>query len=155
MKKILLSFVLCFVLVAAQGQDFKVINATSQAWAGGIPGVSGTKYAITIQIKKSNKLSPDTFWVAGKWYVLSISKDTVDYMHNTKMVSKGKYNMYSIYIDAPNMHPPVMPGAPEFKEPNASGRKYKGVAMITYQKNGKQKSLLIPSFKKLEPLNYP
>lgn len=66
--KILL-VILTAVTVIQSCDDIKLIDSTSQNWQGGIPGVFGVNYRLTlIALRNSDELTVDQLWVKDEFY---------------------------------------------------------------------------------------
>jgi hypothetical protein len=140
-------------------QDFKLIKATSQHWAGGVCCRYGINYVIQIETK-SDKFNPDTAWINGNYYPLDFS--VRPYPLNTKKYDSLKhiyvfsFTVRESHDDAP--HPYFNNNIPKVDSAAikaAPKKEFKGAALITYQKKKKQCTFVIKEFKVLPNLAYP
>ena len=166
MKKIIIAaMLLCLITGASIAQDFKVIKATKQGWAGGAYGRTGINYRIEIETK-SDKLIPDTIWVNGNFYPLDFAERP--YPLNTKRYDSLRH-VYIFSFPVSETHNVVPP--PQFNNnmPKVDSteikakaeylahhkKEFKGEALITYQKKKKQCSFIIKESPPLKNLMYP
>lgn len=145
--------------------DFKVLEATSQKWVGGIISAgSGINYQLTILTNQSSeKITIDQLWVGDQYFkVTAIKKFPAS---EKEGFEKGD----TIYINARTTHPSdlrhetVQPistvkkeGEPTHIKPSqASPFSYDGAALIGYELNKKRKFIIVGKIKKISPIAYP
>ena len=135
--------------------DFKLVLATSQKWAGGARGSgTGTYYCFTFLGGYSSKqLTVDEVWIGQKHFKTVQSASPIynrpDFNANDSIFIKvndiipGELNR-KIYnpdsVAKANIPPPM---------------KYNGLALIGYLLNNQRKYFEVKSFKELPRLNYP
>ena len=151
MKTILFSFVALVVFLF--GSKIKVVDATSQQWAGGrYESGFGTDYKITfITKKKSDKIKIDELWVGDDFFEVHAVKDLA---HRSDHSFSRKD---TIYITAGVKFKPDGHG----KDVKVKGltkpapRELNGEALIGYTYRGKRKYIRIEKFRVLEKIIYP
>lgn len=146
--------------VAVFSQEFQIVEATSQKWAGGRKeSGQGINYQLKIITKKSSdKLSFEKLWVDTSFYILktrnlknkakdnSFAKNDTIGIFARKIVSKEMNPGLEDEMDLDNNHNLTYEQAPY---------QFKGAALIGYKYKGKWKYKVIDVFKELEKLNYP
>jgi len=128
--------------------DFKVLEATSQKWVGGIISAgSGINYQLTLLANQSSgKIKIDQLWVGDQYFkVTAIKKFPAS---EKEGFEKGD----TIYINAKVAHP-----APPHKEyfEQAPPFSYNGAALIGYELDKKRKFIIVEEIKKLSSIAYP
>ncbi len=165
MTKILSIFILLITFFCAK-TDFKVLQATSQDWAGGMPASGrGTYYNFTLLAQtNSNLLQFKTLWIGDKNYAFTITRRNYDltdtnYSKSEMVVSSTFKKGDTLYIRAQKYIKHSMRGEPlgeVNEEPQiALPYKYKGVALFGYNINKKLKYKTIDKFKVLQMQAYP
>ena len=125
--------------------DFKVLEATSQKWVGGIISAgSGINYQLTLLANQSSgKIKIDQLWVGDQYFkVTAIKKFPAS---EKEGFEKGD----TIYINART--------APHRKESfkQAPPFSYDGAALIGYEVDKKRKFIIVEEIKKISPIAYP
>lgn len=145
--------VLIFIMLFLFGSKVKLIDASSQEWAGGIYEAGyGTNFKITLLAKgNSEKLQVSDLWVGEEYYAVKAVKnlarrnDLEFDKKDTVYITAGftfKPDKDERYIKNLGKQKPV---------PKA----YDGVALLRYFWKGKEKYLEIDELKKLEKIIYP
>jgi len=146
--------------------DFKVLQATSQDWAGGMPASGrGTYYNFTLLAQiGSNSLQLKTLWIGDKNYAFTITRRNYDLVDSNSaktdlVVSNTFRKGDTLYVRAQKYIKHSMRGESlgEVNEETqvALPRKYKGVAVFLYKVNKSLKYKTIDKFTKLEMQAYP
>ena len=156
---ICMPIVILLMPVLMRGQQVKLVNSTLTEWSGGIAGRMGNNYTFTIDFSDFGLVTPvpDTLWIEGNPVPLTcctqpgrqgcnaqktIMKKAIRY-EITAGTSKDEYNMYG---PEPKKRRP-RPGPPV---------QFTGVALISYQYDGKQKYFVVKRImKQYPPINYP
>lgn len=151
MKAIAITVLVSFILIF--GAKMKLVDSTSQEWAGGMyQSGYGTNYKITLIAKRSSeKLQVNELWIGQDYFEVHAFKNlsirsnlSFDRKDTVYVVSSINFNSDKdgkmIQVKAVNKDPPI---------------KYEGDALIGYTWKGKKKFLKINSFRKLEKLIYP
>lgn len=136
--------------------DFKVLEATSQKWVGGIIGAgSGINYQLTLLANQSSgKIKIDQLWVGNQYFkVTAIKKFPAS---EKEGFEKGD----TIYINARVAHHSKNPSneeAPHRKESfeQIPPFSYDGAALLGYELNKKRKFIIVEKIKKISPIAYP
>jgi len=137
--------------------DFKVLEATSQKWVGGILSAgSGINYQLTLLVNHSSgNIKIDQIWVGNQYFKITAIKKFP--ASEKEGFEKGD----TIYINARVAHPlPISPvngeGNPTYiklsKSPPFS---YDGAALIGYELNKKRKFIIVEEIKKISSIAYP
>ncbi len=151
MKVITITVLASLILIF--GVKMKLVDSTSQEWAGGMyESGYGTNYKITLIAKRgSEKLQINELWIGQDYFEVHAVKDlsrrsdlSFDRKDTVYVVSsinfKPDKDGTMVQVKAIKKDPPI---------------KYEGVALIGYTWKGKKKFLKIKSFRKLEKLIYP
>ena len=129
---------------------FKVLDATSQSWAGGMPqSGSGTTYTIKAVLLTSHDIRYTDAWVGTEYTV----PEVMSFSHSDgRQLTKGDTILIKIIMHHYPQDSPMQASLPAYKSPPIALR---GEAMIRYVIGRSEKYLAIPKFKHLPPLNYP
>jgi hypothetical protein len=157
---LIILFLSLFVQAKSYAQNVKLVNATQQSWSGGIAGRHGDNYTFVIEFSKYSKEPvPDTLWIGQQPIALQVSDSGVTPRTNTVTIS-GKHSIrYEIsagtsaneYTD----HYPITGNKKEARQPHAP-IKCKGVALLSYQYNGRHHYFEISKIMKVfPPISYP
>jgi len=137
--------------------DLEVISATSQNWAGGIAGLSGTRYIISVKTNKPfDNLTIDRLWIGDKFMVFKLSSlgnrtGKIEFQKNdTLVISVNKRNLPDFMKVGKNDD-----SGGKITEDPEKPFEYKGVALIGYKTGNKRKYLTVEKFKILKQVNYP
>ena len=143
-------------------QNVKLNNSTLQGWSGGIAGHYGENYIFDIEFTGYETAPiPDTIWIEHLPVPLTIydAKDPPN--GNTRRTIKRKSVRYEIAVGTSHdeyaeREQQYSPNKKQDDTPPLPPKKYKGVALISYQANGSQHFFEVSKFlKKLESANYP
>jgi len=151
---IIVTISLLLLIQRGNAQEFNIVKATRQNWAGGVVGRSGTTYIIVLETK-SDKMIPDTIWINGNVYPVKYTPNgeynkTMDTA--THMV-KFSFLMSETHFRTGRPHPQITDTASEPKKlirPTPGG-----TALISYRRKKKQHFFTVKSFTELKQLNYP
>ncbi len=149
----LLSTLLILTTVACIGSKVKLVEATSQEWAGGrYESGHGTNYRIKLVAKgSSNELQVNDLWIGEDYFEVTAVRDLAkrnDLNFNKKdtvFVSAGltlKPNAEGRYIK-------------QLGEQKPKPRDFKGAALLGYTWKGKVRYLEITTLQKLDKIIYP
>ncbi len=141
-------------LFSCFGKDFKIVEATSQKWVGGVPGSGkGTNYLIKIlPYKSSDKLQIDKIWIGNKYFDITPLTDP----KNKKSTNFEKNDTLYIRIHQytrTNMQGEIL--KTKVKEENDVPEEYEGEALLSFTYKEKRKYKVIKEFKKLKFIPYP
>lgn len=149
----IISSILLIGITFFWGSPLKVLEATSQEWAGGtFESGYGTNYKITMKARGgSDKLSVHDLWVGEDYFEVKAVKDPTR-RHDFNFEKRD-----SIYVFAKVTFKPDKEGqyAKEFNADKPCPIEFNGAALLGYTWKGKQKYLKIEEFEKLEKLIYP
>ena len=147
-----LSSLLC--LSNCFAQEFEIVSATAQKWAGGQKRTGhGVYYTITLKVKKnSQRLSFDKLWVGSEFYSIKAykhieSKNIESYNINDTIYVSARSQIRPPDEENPEVNQKTVTEAPPFE--------IKGAALLGYLYKGKRKYKTIDSFKELNSLFYP
>ncbi|MFC2097432.1 hypothetical protein ACFLSI_03755 [Bacteroidota bacterium] len=153
--KITLSgFILIVLSIICIITPYRIIEATSQDWAGGRPEAGyGTYYKLRIIVfTGSEKLYIDQFWVGDDYYEIKPYINPGQFKNNyfskgdTIRIQATKYSGSDITKDKN-----IQKSSNKYIAPPNN---YKGEAIIGYKYRNKRKYKKIKFFKKLKKLNY-
>ncbi len=141
------------LLIFLFGAKLKLIEATSQEWAGGqYQSGYGTDFKITLLAKRNSaQLQVDELWMAGDYFEVHAVKDL------TNRSNHSFSRRDTVYITAGITFKPTQGGKMVKVETKKKPAPidYDGVALVGYSYKGKRKYIEIESFKKLEKIIYP
>ena len=137
--------------------DFEVIKATEQQWAGGISGSGGgTDYQITIVVKiSSNELEIDGLWIGERFFPVKAKKKF------PARTSDGFSVNDTIYITTQEVNPriEILTDQNKKEQPRHGGAKqdkvkppivFNGAALISYTFKGKRYYKEVSELEKLK-----
>ena len=151
MKSLFLISIALLASISIDAQKyFKVLDATAQSWAGGIPqSGSGTKYTIKAVLLTSHDLHFTDAWVGTEYTV----PEVMSFSHSDgRRLTKGDTILIKIIMHHYPQDSPMQASLPAYKSPPIALR---GEATIRYVVGRSGKFLSIPKFKQLAPLSYP
>jgi len=154
MKAISLLFSILFITTAC-AQEFEIIEATTQKWAGGrMETGHGVYYNIVlIAKKKSQKLSFDKFWVDSIFFSIKAYKHSGN--KNIEKFSSGD----TLYINVRSRFNSIKNDENTYIIKKSVKEmppfELKGTALLGYTYKGKRKYKNIEVFKELKPVYYP
>ena len=151
MKSLFLISIALLASISIDAQKyFKVLDATAQSWAGGIPqSGSGTKYTIKAVLLTSHDLRYTDAWVGTEYTV----PEVMSFSHSDgRQLTKGDTILIKIIMHHYPQDSPMQASLPAYKSPPIALR---GEATIRYVVGRSGKFLSIPKFKQLAPLSYP
>ncbi|NOZ45497.1 MAG: hypothetical protein GXO79_01820 [Chlorobi bacterium] len=151
--KTLIILLFSFCLFGCFSKDFKVIDATSQKWVGGIPGSGkGTNYVIKVISFKNNKyLHINQVWIGDEYYNVKALKNPALINETSFEKNDTLYIKIHKYIRTNMLGEVVKPKATEESKVPI---KYDGAALIGYTYRGKKKYKEIKTFKELKFIPY-
>lgn len=144
---------LMFSMVFIFGPKVKLLDSTSQEWAGGrYESGYGTNFKISLIAKGSNeKLQIDELWVGDRYFKVQALKSLA--YRNDSIFAKGD----TVYVRSSIKYIPGENGV--MKEVNKlqkeSPFEFSGDALLGYTWKGKKKFLVIKNIRKLEKIIYP
>lgn len=148
-----LNTLLIILMIFLCGSKAKLVDATSQEWAGGIYEAGyGTNYIITLVAKgNSDKLIINDLWIGEDYFKVSAVKSLA--ARNDLAFEKGD----TVYVaagltlkpDKNGKYIKTLKGSKELPE------EYTGAALLGYTWKGKNKFVEIGDFRKLEKIIYP
>ncbi|MEN8121061.1 MAG: hypothetical protein ABFS35_11965 [Bacteroidota bacterium] len=135
------------------GNNFKIIDATSQKYAGGHEKSGyGTRYNIKLIAKKnSKKLKIDQLWIGEEYFDVKPIKDP-KHKNDHEFSKNDTINLYikhHIHTDE------EMKKTQKNKNKVKLPYKYQGAALIGYKIRNKRKYKVIEKFTVLEKIFYP
>jgi len=135
-------------------QEFEIIEATSQKWAGGQERTGhGYYYNLTLKAKKSSqKLIFDKLWIGADFFTIKAYKRS-----GNKHVEVFNTND-TIYINARSQKRPIDPENPEENQKTIKELPpfdLKGAALLGYIYKGKRKYKTVEAFKEVKAVYYP
>jgi hypothetical protein len=154
MGKLLLLFIIICANVEAQ-ENFKLIEARQQSWAGGVAGRRGENYELVLQSDIGRKRAiPDSVWIDNRCFEIVIKETGPDRRANTIVERKNGKIVYTtkINVDLSNYNYPFDPVPPLVD--NCS-KPREGKIVVGYRVGKKKRFLIINEVKILPPLNYP
>jgi hypothetical protein len=141
-------FLIMFYIPCFTTKDFKIIEATSQEFLGGIPEAGfGTNYRLVLLAQKnSQKLTIDQLWIADKFFKARANKincapDDYSFIKNDTIILKVSD------IKKTTKEGEIIPKGTE-KELDIP-YDYNGAALIGFTLRNKRKYKEVPAFKKL------
>lgn len=153
MKPITLIFIILFFAPCFTTKDFKIIDATSQEFLGGIPEAGyGTNYTLTILAQKSSqKLTIDQMWIGNKFFEVKAKKK--DHAPNDFSFAKND-NIIIAFSDITktNKEGEIISKGHE-KKPDPP-YDFQGTALIGFTLKDKRKYKEVQAFRKLEKQVY-
>ncbi len=143
-------------IVAAQ--TTKLINSTQQNWSGGIAGRSGSNYIFIVEFSGfRNEPVPDTIWIKHLPVPIVMRENNKHIAVNTKVIRSKRSVRFEINAATAKDENGFSP-LDESKQ-GASPHcpiTCKGVAILSYRCNGKQRYYEITRVMKIyPPVNYP
>lgn len=149
----IISFVLLGVLVILPCSRLKLLDATSQEWAGGIYEAGyGTNYKMTLLARGgSDKLAIHDLWIGEDHFNVQA------FASQTNRSETAFARKDTLYVRAGITYQPdengryIKKGSTDTPRPEGND----GLAILGYTWKGKQKYLEIASFRELEKLIYP
>jgi len=153
MKPITLIFIILFSAPCFTTKDFKIIEATSQEFLGGIPEAGyGTNYNLIILAQKnSQKLTIDQMWIGNKFFEVKAKKK--DHAPNDYSFARNDTIILSFSdITKTNKEGEIISKVLEKKPDPPYG--FQGVALIGFTLKDKRKYKEVPAFRKLEKQVY-
>jgi len=144
---LLLTVALCSPLAARQ---FISISATGCKWSGGIAGMHGDIYTFVFSLPRS--CAPDSVWISGEKNAIAVVVADIRSPQpgaNARATSVKGRTRYELNIK-------VSHDSYGMEAPTNGGRRFNGVALISYKCDGKTSYGLIKKLTKtLPPLSYP
>ena len=135
------------------GTKVKLLEATSQEWAGGIyESGYGTNFKVTLIAKgNSEKLQVSDLWIGEDYFSVKAVKNLAK--RNDLEFSRKD----TLYVTAGFTHKPDKDGKylRKMGEQKVVPHEYDGVALLGYTWKGKTKYIEIYELKKLEKIIYP
>ena len=135
------------------GTKVKLLEATSQEWAGGIyESGYGTNFKVTLIAKgNSEKLQVSDLWIGEDYFSVKAVKNLAK--RNDLEFSRKD----TLYVTAGFTHKPDKDGKylRKMGEQKVVPHEYDGVALLGYTWKGKTKYIEIDELKKLEKIIYP
>lgn len=151
--KYIMFLVLALQLSTANAQKvFKVIDATSLAWAGGLPqNGSGINYTIKVVLLTSKKVTFDDIWIGAKYGLLQ----THSFSYADGRTLKEGDTALLIYTihEFPEGSPMQQVYNNEVSKPVPI--RFKGDALIGFSCGGLKRFRTIAKFRELPVANYP
>ncbi|MCK5820571.1 MAG: hypothetical protein KAH17_01750 [Bacteroidales bacterium] len=140
-------------LIFLFGAKMKLIDSTSQEWAGGIyESGYGTNYKATLIAKGgSEKLQVNELWIGKDYFEVKAMKNLAK-RSDLSFVRKDTIYIVSSINFKPDTDGAMVQVNSIKKDPPKS---FKGDALLGYTWKGKKKYLEIKSFRKLEKLIFP
>jgi len=140
-------------LVFQFGVKMKIVDSTSQEWAGGrYESGYGTDYIITLLAKAgSEKLQVNELWIGENYFEVSAVKNLAR-RSDLSFVKKDTIYIVSSITYKPDDNGNMVQTKALKKEPPVE---FEGAALLGYTWKGKKKFLKIKSFRKLEKIIYP
>ena len=129
---------------------FKIIEATAQSWAGGMPqSGSGIQYTIKLIITEKKKIEFKKIWIKQQEedlevFALGKIEKKIFTKGDSLILKCNRKNKYQADGIIPLVDSTKLPPKP-----------YMGLCQFEYSVNKKSAYFRIPKFKKLETLNYP
>lgn len=154
MKIITLLFSI-FFLTSSYAQEFEIIDATAQKWAGGQKQSGhGINYSITlIANKSSQKLNFDKLWIGSNYFDIKAYKHVG--VKNVEIYDKGD----TVYINARSLSRPAENEdiTTESQNPKLEMPpfEFKAAALIGYTCKGKRKYKTVDVIKEAKAVYYP
>ncbi len=151
MKSLFIISVAILTSISMDAQKYlKVLDATAQSWAGGMPqSGSGTTYTIKAVLLTSHDIRYTDAWVGTEYTV----PEVMSFSHSDgRQLTKGDTILIKIIMHHYPQDSPMQASLPAYKSPPIALR---GEAMIRYVIGRSEKYLAIPKFKHLPPLNFP
>ncbi|MBT3242813.1 MAG: hypothetical protein HN352_06655 [Bacteroidetes bacterium] len=151
MKTTITAFIILTVFLF--GSKIKVVDATSQAWAGGIyQSGYGTDFRIALIAKKaSDKLKIDELWIGEDFFEVQAVKDLA---HRSDFEFSKKD---TVYLAAGIKYKPENEGS--YVKVQGKTRQapmeFDGAALIGYTFKGKRKYIEIDTLRVLKKIIYP
>ena len=141
-----------FFSLAWFGNDFTVLEATSQKYSGGRERSGhGTRYTVKILAEKdSRKLKIDQLWIGDKYFAVKPVKDPKyrndhDFSKNDTVFLYVKDHIYPDMVNKKTNNETIV------KLPY----KYEGAALVGYKLRNKRKYKVIKKILELEKIFYP
>jgi hypothetical protein len=159
--KIIYLIISLFLSFQLFGQEFEIIEATSQKWTGGRKETGkGINYEIKILAKKgSAKLNFEKLWIGDDYYKVKAKNTDRNKPDNTFTRNDTIRIIASSLTYTENIDPVIEKelGLKHGKQMENEKPPYKfsGAALIGYRYKGKWKYEVIRTFKELEKLYYP
>jgi hypothetical protein len=154
MGKLLLLFIIICANVEAQ-ENFKLIEARQQSWAGGVAGRRGENYELVLQSDSGRKRAIlDSVWIDNRCFEIVVKETGPDKRANTIVERKDGKILYTtkINVDLSNYNYPFDPVPPPVD--NCS-KPREGKIVVGYRVGKKKRFLIINEVKVLPSLNYP
>jgi len=146
MMKTLLTLLICSISLLGSSQ--KIIEATSQGWAGGVCCVTGTDYRVQISIKNVKDWTIQETWLKGKseplngqYFDLPNLKNQAEIFFNT-----SKNGALEIKLDKEEK---------EEKKEKIRKPSFEGAALIILKNEDKTVRIEVEKFEILQFLAYP
>ncbi|MFZ9956888.1 MAG: hypothetical protein ACO3E1_12295 [Flavobacteriales bacterium] len=155
MKKLI--FVFLLLLNAICFAQIKLIQATKQAWVGGMQGYYGAYYNAQFKYKTKDSITIDSLYLNGMGYTVMLSNNDMGQPHWYKSKENNKKVIKFFFKESvlPCTIPDFSAESNKPKTEEKPLRTFKGEALIIYHVNGKKKKLVITKFTLLEAINYP
>ena len=140
-----------FFSLAWFGNDFTVLEITSQKYSGGLEQSGhGTRYVVKLLAgKDSRKLKIDQLWIGDKYFAVKPVKDP-KYRNNHEFFKNDTIFLYAddhVYPDMVNKKENTV----NIKLPY----KYNGAALIGYKLRNKRRYKVVETITELEKIFYP
>lgn len=151
MKALVVAVLVSIILLF--GAKMKMVDSTSQEWAGGIyESGYGTNYKITLIAKGgSEKLQVNEFWIGQDYFEVKAMKNLAK-RSDLSFARKDTIYIVSSINFKPDNNGTMVQVKPMKKDPPVD---FEGDALLGYTWKGKKKFLEIECFRKLEKLIYP
>lgn len=147
------SSILVFLMLFSCGSKVKLIEATSQEWAGGIYEAGyGTNFKVTLIAKgNSEKLQVSDLWIGEDYYSVKAVKNLA------RRNDLGFNKKDTLYVTAGFTFKPDKDGKyiKKMGDQKPVPHKYEGAALLKYTWKGKEKYKEINELKKLQKIIYP
>ena len=128
--------------VQTKAQDVKLVKATAQNAYGGIAGSRSCRYLFVLQGKDIPRLQPDTLWIGD--HATDLSKKNNLPQKGFRGRTPTLTVTETVHMRNSHQQPVSTDGKQDSESTLPTPPKYKGVALIVYQLNGKRHILIIP-----------
>lgn len=147
-----LFILLSFLLMTCRSEPFQIVDATSEAWAGGVKGSGrGVNYRVKLIVNRSSRvLQFDSLWVGERAYNVQASRP-FPFQVDDGFKRKDTVIIYASLHQESDSDGELMP-LPQTPRPPI---KYDGDALLSYWLKGKRHFKVLKTVRELPRVDYP
>ena len=147
-----LFILLSFLLMTCRPEPVRIIDATSEAWSGGVRGSGrGVNYRIKVVVNRSsNLLQFDSLWVGDRGYDVQASRP-FPFQVNDGYKRNDTVILYAKMYQASNRDGDLIP-LPDSPKPPID---YEGDALVSYWLRGERYFKVVNTLRALPRVDYP